>query len=99
MRKKHFRALIALNALLLMGLAAISLAPSALAQRAATRARGDYTMVAGRIQGTEESAVYLVDSNNQEMVVLRWDRRSGGLTPIGRRSLKADAMAPAGGSR
>lgn len=99
MKKRPFQALIALNALLLMVLAAVTFSPGANAQGSATRARGNYTMVAGRVQGKEESAVYLVDANNQEMVALIWNNRAGGLTPIGRRSLKADASAPSGGNR
>lgn len=97
MRKKQFRALIALNLVMLAALAAVTLAPAAGAQ--AGRARGDYTMVAGQIQGREEAAIYIVDATNQELVALSWDRTAGGLTPLGHRNLAQDASRPAGGGR
>ncbi|RMH27261.1 MAG: hypothetical protein D6693_05645, partial [Planctomycetota bacterium] len=85
MHRKQFRALIALNTALLLALAAVTLAPPAAAQ--AGRARGEYAMISGQIQGREESAIYLVDTANQEMVALIWDRQRNNLLPLGRRSL------------
>jgi hypothetical protein len=60
------------------------------------RARGDYTMVSGRIQGSNTHALYLVDAANQELVALRWDIGRNGLIPIGFRSLSADSKAGRG---
>lgn len=98
MRKKQFHALLALNLALVALLAAVSLAPRANAQRGA-RARGQYTMVAGEVQGMEEAAVYIVDSNNQQLVALHWDQGAHGLAPIGSRDLRQDAQAPTGAGR
>lgn len=101
MTRRQFRALIALHAVLLIVLAAVSLAPSAAAQRGAgdRRGAGDYTMVAGRVQGVEEAAIYIVDNANKEMAALFWDRNTNRLNPIGARDLAADADPQAGGGR
>ena len=48
-------------------------------------------MVSGRVQGISESAVYIVDRSNQEMVVLRWDRSRKMLRGIGFRDLAEDS--------
>ena len=98
MRKRQFRALIALNAVLLAALAVVSLSPAAEAQRG-NRARGQYTLVAGMVQGAEVEAVYVVDASNQEMVALYWDRNRNGFGPLGYRSLAEDAAIPSGGGR
>lgn len=97
MNRRQFRALIALNVLLLAVLAAVSLAPAAGAQGA--RARGSYTMVGGQIQGREEAAIYIIDATNQELVALSWDRGRNGLTPLGYRNIADDARRPVGGGR
>ncbi|TVQ29956.1 MAG: hypothetical protein EA376_14330 [Phycisphaeraceae bacterium] len=91
--------LLALNAGLLLALGAVTLAPIAEAQRGATqRARGDYTMVAGRVVGVPESAIYIIDSTNQELVGVRWDRSRRMLQPIGFRDIQLDARG-GGGAR
>lgn len=89
------RGLVALNVALALGLALVTLAPSADAQRAA-RARGDYTMVAGAINGSTSHAIYIVDGANQEMVALRWNESSKSLDGIGFRDLAADVTARPG---
>lgn len=98
MNRKQFRALIALNAALLVALAAVVLAPVADAQRGG-RARGQYTMVGGQMQGQEEEAVYIVDAANQEMIALYWDRNRRSFNALGYRSLSEDAAVPTGGGR
>ena len=98
MKKKQFQALIALNVFLLIALAAVTLAPAAAAQRA-SRAPGAYTMLSGSMQGKEESAIYIIDANNQELVGLRWDNSRRGFLPLGYRSLRDDAARPAGVGR
>jgi len=97
MNKKQLRALLALNTVLLLALAAVALAPGAAAQSG--RARAEYAMVAGQVQGREESVIYLVDTANQEMVALIWDRQRNNLMPIGKRNLIQDAAQPMGGGR
>lgn len=98
MNKKQFRALIALNGALLVALAAVALAPIADAQRGG-RARGQYTMVDGAVQGADVSAIYIVDAANQEMVSLYWDRNRRGFNALGYRNLAEDAVVPTGGGR
>lgn len=95
--KRRYTGLICLNAVLLSALAAVTLIPDASAQRNnARRNRGEYTMVGGRVQGISESALWLVDSANQEMLVLRWNHSQKKLEPLGYRNLDAD-RANAGG--
>ncbi|MFN0134127.1 MAG: hypothetical protein ACKVW3_16555 [Phycisphaerales bacterium] len=88
------RALVLLNVVLGGLLVAISLAPSAQAQRGGGRGRGDYTLASGRIQGGNSNAIYVVDAGNQELVALRWNESTKGLEGIGYRDLRADAQAP-----
>ncbi len=85
------RGLIVVNVALLMLLAAVSLAPSSLAQRGGGRARGEYTLVAGKVTGSSAHAVYVVDSSNQDLIALRWSETTKTLEPIGYRDLKEDA--------
>jgi hypothetical protein len=89
------RGLIALNAGLLVVLAAVSLAPQASAQRGA-RARGEYTMVSGRLTGGSNNAAYVIDSSNQEMIALVWNNGRKGLEGIGYRDITADSGAAPG---
>ena len=98
MKKKQFRALIALNAVLLLALAAVSLAPTVSAQ-AGSRARGQYGMISGEVQGAEVAAIYIVDASNQEMISLYWDRNRRGFAALGYRNLAEDAVVATGGGR
>lgn len=101
MKRSRYTALLAINAALLAALAASVLAPtSATAQRdEANRARGDYTMLAGQVQGMEENAIYLVDVNNREVIAVRWDRNNHSFSPLGYRDLDEDARRSRGGGR
>lgn len=89
-------ALIALNAALLGALALVTLAPGAGAQDTRRdRAKGDYTIVGGRVQGGGTGNVaYILDGVNEEMVVVRWDASRRRLGGIGFRDLRADAVNP-----
>jgi hypothetical protein len=98
---RNRRGLIALNVALLMVLAAVTLAPSSHAQRAGAppatgRARGEYTMVSGKITGGSAHAVYVVDGNNQETLALIWNQSTKGLDVIGYRDQHADSAAQPG---
>ncbi len=99
-KRRPHGALLALNALLLAALAATTFAPVADAQRttAPRRARGEYSMVSGQVQGLAEAAIYIIDSNNAELVAVRWDRSRRTLAPLGFRDLAADGRNR-GGSR
>lgn len=96
-RTVKVRGVVIVNAALLALLAAVSLGPRADAQRGQTpRARGDYTMISGKIMGGNASVVYVLDAVNQEMIALRWNETDKGLDGIGFRDLAADAAADPG---
>jgi hypothetical protein len=86
-RGSPVRGLVVLNASLLAVLAAVTFGPAADAQQ---RSRGDYTMVAGGVNGAEAAAVYVVDTTNQEMMVVTYDHNTKQLDGIGFRSLAED---------
>lgn len=104
MADRRTRGLIALNLGLLGVLALVSLGPAASASstdgsavnnaQPATRARGDYTMVAGSMRSGTASAIWLLDKANQEMVIVRWDEGRKTLQGIDYRDLTKDAKAP-----
>lgn len=75
--------LLVLNAALLALLAAVVLSPAASAQSGPARARGTYTMVGGKVIGSPEDAIYIVDAANQEMVAAKWDRSRKALKFLG----------------
>jgi hypothetical protein len=91
MDRRQFRSLLTLNIVLLGVLALVSI-PSADARQARGRSRGQYTMVSAKAQGISESAIYVVDSSNQELLVVRWDRSRKQVKGIGFRDLAADAL-------
>lgn len=82
------RGLLLLNAAMLAVLAVVTFAPNADAQN---RARGDYTMVSGPVPAMSGSAVYIVDTINQEMMVIAFSQSSKRLEGIGYRNLAQDA--------
>ncbi len=90
------RKLITINAALLLLLGAVTLAPSTNAQRGATRARGEYTMLSGKATGSSSHVIYIVDSSNQDLVAVRWNESTKALDNIGYRDLKEDAQASPG---
>jgi hypothetical protein len=85
----NIAALIALNAVLIGLLAAVTVAPSVSAQ--ADRARGAFTMVAGGANNSLSSVVYIVDTVNQEMTVMTYDSATRKVRGIAYRNLAADA--------
>jgi hypothetical protein len=90
--------LVALNVAALATLAFVTWSPGAEAQRV-NRPRGDYTMVPAHIQGMPEAAMFIVDSSNQEMLVLRYDRSAKTIKFIGFRDLAADSRQAGGRGR
>lgn len=87
------RRLIALNALLLAGLALAG----AWAQPAISgRGRGDYAMLGGKTNAGSWQAVYIVDGRNDEMIVLRWDSSRSQAVGLGYRDLRSDSAAQPG---
>ena len=89
----NFPALIALNAVLLGVLAAVTFAPSVSAQ---ARARGAYTMVAGGANNTQSSVVYIIDTVNQEMTAMTYDSATRSVKGLGYRNLAADSSSVLG---
>ena len=86
---RSHKGLIALNAALLGALALVTLAPGAEAQRQ-KRLAGQYAMLDGKIQGSQEAAVYVFDSANFELLALRWDRSRKVLNTLGYRDVAED---------
>jgi len=84
--------LIAANLGLAASIALAAVAVPALGLQPANRARGQYTMVAGELRGGgTSSGIYLVDSINEEIVVLRWNESSNQLDGLDYRNLEIDA--------
>jgi hypothetical protein len=84
-------ALIAVNAVLVAASLAGLMAARAQAQPGGQRARGNYVMVPGRVSGISGSAIYIVDSVNQELLALRYLRSTGKLDTFAYRNLAADS--------
>ena len=82
------RGLLLLNMVLLLVLGAVTFGARVHAQ---SRARGEYTMVAGGVMGTDADAVYIVDVTNQEMFAVMFDSNNKLLQGLGFRNLAADA--------
>lgn len=66
---------------------------------AARRARGQYLLLGGRMQGSPLSAVYVVDTVNHELLTLRWSRAEQKLELLSYRSISADMTARPGRGR
>ncbi|UCD74688.1 MAG: hypothetical protein JSV91_12980 [Phycisphaerales bacterium] len=89
----HLRGLLALNGALLAILGAVTFGATADAQ---LRGRGEYTMVAGNVKGANAAAVFIVDSVNQEMVVVAYNPQTKGLDGVGYANLAQDALRTSG---
>ena len=94
-RASPLRALLVLNAILVALLAAVTFSPAVNAQ---ARSRGSYAMVAGGVNNSQSSAVYVVDAINQELVVITYNGATRTVNGINYRNLAADA-ADVGSSR
>lgn len=57
---------------------------------AGSRSRGTYTMLAGRPRSGSGSAIYIIDSANQEAVSLRWNESKNVFDGLGYRNLARD---------
>jgi hypothetical protein len=90
--RSNLRGLIVLNAVLLIVLAAVTLGSRVQAQ---TRGRGEYTMVAGGVNGANAAVAYIVDVANQEMIAVTYNQNTKLLEGIGYRNLAADAAGMA----
>jgi len=91
------KSLIAVNLVLLAAVVFISLPAGAQnAGQPAGRARGEYTMVAGRSNSGGSHLVYVIDSANQELVALKWDQSKQTMTGVGYRNFNADTVSTPG---
>ena len=86
--RPSLRALVVINMVLLGLLAAVTFGPTAGAQ---VRVRGQYAMVAGRINGVDSKAVFIIDAVNQEMLVVAYNHNTKRLDGGGYRNIRADA--------
>lgn len=85
-------ALIALNALLLAGIALVEFAPRAGAQ-AVSRTRSSYAMTGGSIMGVSQGILYVVNETDGEIVALMWNERAKAFQGLGYRNIAADLMS------
>ncbi len=95
MSRKSLIPLIALNACLLVALAAFTFMPTAMAQ---TRARSNYTMVGGTVNGIVQGVVYICDETTNEVVAISWYENQKKFVGLGYRNMTMDA-AQAGRTR
>lgn len=90
--------LVALNAALALALAALFAFPEPAGaqptlpelREGATRSRGTYTMLAGKPRTGSGSAIFVIDSVNQEAIALRWNDGKGTLEGMGYRNFARD---------
>lgn len=95
-RRKRVLPLVIANVALAGVLALVEFGPVAFAQPAgdpaAARPRGQYTLVGGRVQTGNANAVWVIDSANQEMVVLQWEDGRNMIRGVGYRDLDEDTQ-------
>lgn len=89
--------LIGVNIALLGALIATSVLAQPRTPAGADRARGNYTLVSGRVQGSTGSVLYVFDAANQELVAVRWDRNAARFESIGFRDVAGDSRQQQGG--
>lgn len=90
------RILLGVNVALLAGLAASQWAVMPGFAQDAGRGRGSYLMIGGEIQGGNANAIYVLDTANQEMIVLRWNPGRGVVEGLGYRDLRRDSAQEGG---
>ncbi len=91
MSRTH-RWLIGLNAALLLSLVAVTLVPAQpLTPAAQSRARGQYVALPAKQLGNPIGVVYVMDTVNEELIALRWDRAAQRLELGGFRDMINDA--------
>jgi hypothetical protein len=94
MSRTH-RWLIGVNAALLLTLALVTIVPAQpLSPAAQGRPRGQYVMLPAKQLGNPIGIVYVLDSVNEELMALRWDRASQRLEVVGFRDMINDAGTP-----
>lgn len=82
--------LIALNLLLLAIFAAVSFVPETIAQ---TPKSGHYISIPAKANSITSGIVYILDTDNQELVAVAWDHNNNRIATLGYRNIKSDAIA------
>ena len=82
--------LIALNLLLLAIFSAVSFVPESIAQ---TPKSGHYISVPAKTNSITSGIVYILDTDNQELVAVTWDHNNNRIATLGYRNIKSDAIA------
>lgn len=95
-RRSLVSILIVLNAALVLVLMVFTLSATATARQNGLRPRGAYQMVAGKMSGSSTSPVYVVDSVNQELISLTWNRNINRFDLFAYRNVGADAQEARG---
>ncbi|HBZ97282.1 MAG: hypothetical protein CMJ41_02295 [Phycisphaerae bacterium] len=80
-------ALLAINAVLLVGLLSILAAPSVQAQ---LTGRKSFLMVAGEGERTSTNYVWILESRNGELVLVDWTTAGQGMKAIAHRNVQQD---------
>lgn len=93
------RLLLGVNAALAAAITLVAAGQLAVGQRQQNRKPGEYTMVAGRVQGMPQAALHILDAANQELVAVAWNRNTRQLEPLGFRDLAEDARRLQEGGR
>ena len=79
--------LIALNVMLLVVFAGVSLVPDSVAQ---TPPVGHYIAVPAKVNGVTSGVVYIMDTSQQELVAVTWDHNNNRIATLGYRNIKTD---------
>lgn len=90
--------LLALNALLAVGVLALATMDRAGAQPSAgpARGRGTYTMLSSKSNSGPLPLVHVFDATNQEMLSLKWDQSRTQFVVAGFRDIRADFVTMPG---
>lgn len=101
LRRDKLRPLVVLNVLLALAVGVTAWArPRAVAQGEGggetKRLRGEYTLVGAKTNQGGANAIWILDSANSEMVVLKWDQSRQVLIGAGYRNIAGDARQSPG---
>ncbi|MBI1336003.1 MAG: hypothetical protein GC164_03470 [Phycisphaera sp.] len=95
-RKQTLAALVLFNVVLLASLVVTVLSPQP-AQAQFGAGKGNYTMVAGQMQGQPQSAIYILDLNRGMCYWIVYNSDNDKTTVIARADVGADLRAAIGG--
>ena len=93
MEKTSRAGMIALNTVLLAVFAAISFVPIS---EANTTSSNRYIAVTSTVNGLTQGVVYIMDTNQQELLAAAWDHNQNRIILLGHRSVSADRASALG---